>query len=104
MSEFGDQSRNGHAGREIARTATYMVLSRRQATSLFTQLLKRHERIQRLQRRNDSLHDQLDAEANLLVVALHELAVTKEKEPQHFIRQWLSTHRKEGGEAHVEAS
>lgn len=102
---------NGHAlPRELAATPHYLVLSRRRATLLFGQLLADRERIDRLERRRDSLAEQLDGEANLLVHALHELALLrKEKEPQLFIRKWLSDHRdvnangKEGGEARVGA-
>ena len=101
---------NGNGHREVARTPHYLILSRRRGTLLFGQLLANRTRIDRLERRNDSLTDQLEAEANLLVHALHELAIErKEKEPQLFIRRWLTDHRdlsavtNKGGEARVGA-
>lgn len=81
-------------GREIDRTASYMLLSRRRGTLLFRDLLRYRQTIEKLERRNDVLREELDAERNLLVLALHELALaTGKKEPQLFIRHWQHDQR-----------
>lgn len=90
--------------REISRTASYMVLSRHRGQSLYRDLLAARALIERLQRAGTSLAGRLGERENLLVLALHELAIEKEEEPHHFMRAWLADHRNnEGGEARSRA-
>ena len=94
---------NGYT-HELSRTPHYLVLSRRRATTLFAQLLKYQREIANLQRTNSTLKTQLEGDRNLTIHALHELALTrKEKEPQLFIRRWLSDHRDPIADASKEA-
>jgi hypothetical protein len=92
---------NGHARpRELARTPHYLVLSRERASALFGQLLVNRRRIDDLARHNAAVTERYQAEANLLVLALHELArARKEKEPDLFIRNWLASHHEMSADA-----
>lgn len=102
---MSDVSHHPGEERELARTASYMVFSRRRGTALYAQLLVNRRYIERLERSNDYLRERADSESNLLVHALHELAVTrKEKEPQLFIRRWLSDHRDVSADANERRS
>lgn len=87
MSDFEE-------GKEIARTASYLVLSRRRGTLLFGQLVSNRERIERLERRNDALAESLAEQSNLLVHALHDLAMSRgSTDPQVFMRRWIQKRR-----------
>lgn len=90
-------------GTELSRTRNYIVLSRRRGTLLFAQLLMGRQHIDRLEARNEDLRGQLRDEANLLVHALHQLALAQEKEPQFFIRRWLRDHREVTADTNKEA-
>jgi hypothetical protein len=56
------------------------------------------ERVSRLERRNAYLESRIRRAEQIAVLALHELAIEKKKEPLHFIRRWLSEHKDEGGD------
>lgn len=81
-------------GVEIVRTRSYIVLSRRRATTLFSQVIAVRELRARVARQD-----------HLLVLALHELAVMKGVEPQSFIRTWPRNQpQQQGGEAQSDGS
>lgn len=78
---------------QVSRTAGYLVLTRHRATALFEQLLDARQHIEQLTRSNLRWQERCSTETNLLVRALHELALSKGEEPQLFIRRWLSDRR-----------
>jgi len=88
-------------GRMIVRTKSLYVLDARQAESLFAQLRRCKIQLANHQDTNHALHERVRGVSNLLMRALHELALAQGKEPQSFIRTWLEQH--EGGEARERA-